>query len=129
MSEHRSAVLRKAESIVNGNRNATYGDPNQDFTRTGSFWGQYLAGVLDRQLDEMSVDADATFSREDVIDLVRFLIDGHDVGAMMILLKISRSCVSPGKGDHWVDLAGYAACAYDCLASDERITTKAEDVT
>lgn len=129
MSEHRKAVLQKAESIVNGNRNASYGDPNQDFRRTGTFWGQYLAGVVDRQLTEQGYDEDYQFSREDVIGLIESCVEPHDVGAMMILLKVSRSCVSPGKGDHWVDLAGYAACAYDCLASEDMVTTKAEDVS
>jgi hypothetical protein len=30
---------------------------------------------------------------------------------MMILLKIVRSKNSPTKADHYVDMAGYAACA------------------
>jgi hypothetical protein len=29
---------------------------------------------------------------------------------MMALVKVSRISTSPSKLDHWVDLAGYAAC-------------------
>lgn len=124
--DDRKALLAKADEIVNGNRNASYGDPNQDFARTSRLWGEYLAGVADRQMHEMGMTE--PFDREDVLELIRYLIDPHDVAMMMILLKVSRSCVSPGKGDHWVDLAGYAACGYDTLASTDQITTRAEDV-
>jgi hypothetical protein len=82
----RAEVLTMAESLVNGDRNAQYGDPRQDFRRTADMWSAYL-GVP---------------------------IAMHDVAAMMALLKVSRIRWSPGKLDSWVDLAGYAACGWDC---------------
>ena len=42
-------------------------------------------------------------------------IEQHDVAAMMALLKVSRIRWSPTKRDHWQDLAGYAACGWDCV--------------
>jgi hypothetical protein len=41
-------------------------------------------------------------------------LTGQDVAIMMILLKVSRLGWSPEVADHWLDVAGYAACGYDC---------------
>lgn len=83
---NRRGMLEEADACVNGDRNADYGDPIQDFRRTGQMWGAYL-GVP---------------------------VEPHDVAAMMCMLKVSRIRWSPTKRDNWVDLAGYAACGYDC---------------
>lgn len=42
----------------------------------------------------------------------------HDVAAMMALLKVSRIAWSPNRADHWLDLAGYAACGFECTVED-----------
>jgi hypothetical protein len=85
----RATLLFEAESIVNGDRNVQYGDPNADFARTAAMWSAFL-GVE---------------------------IQPWQVGAMMALLKISRISWSPEKYDSWLDLAGYAACGWDCVES------------
>lgn len=84
----RAEVLRTAESFVNGDRNAQYGDPSEDFKRTASLWNTYLGTDI---------------------------IKAHDVAAMMALLKVSRIHWSPNKKDSWIDLAGYAACGWDVV--------------
>lgn len=83
----RSQMLAEAASLVDGDRNADYGDPLQDFRRTAAMWSAY-AGIP---------------------------FQPHDVAAMMALLKLSRIRWSPEKRDSWVDLAGYAACGADCI--------------
>lgn len=88
---HRASLLFEAEALVNGDRNAQYGDPRQDFVRTATMWGAYL-GIE---------------------------IQAHDVAALMVLLKASRIRWSPTKRDSWVDLAGYAACGWHCAAPDD----------
>lgn len=85
---NRSGLLQEAGSCVNGDRNVDYGDPIEDFRRTADMWSAYLGNGVHLQ--------------------------PHDVAAMMSMLKLSRIRWSPGKRDHWVDLAGYAACGYDC---------------
>ena len=82
----RTGVLAEADELVNGERNNSYGPPRQDFQRTATMWSAYLG-----------------------IDIAP-----HDVAALMSMLKISRIRWSPDKRDHWVDLAGYAACGWDC---------------
>ena len=85
---HRRELLLGAEALVNGDRNVAYGDPRADFQRTATMWSAYL-GVE---------------------------VAPHDVAALMALLKLSRIRWSPGKQDSWMDLAGYAACGWDCAA-------------
>lgn len=86
----RADLLREAEGLVDGDRNAQYGDPNQDFKRTADMWTAYLDGKTE--------------------------LEPHDVAAMMALLKISRLRWSPEKRDSWADLAGYAACGWNTVA-------------
>lgn len=96
----RSDILAEAETLVNGDRNADYGDPNQDFQRTATMWSVYVNAVADRQSVELS----------DVV------LEPHDVAWMMVLLKASRSTTSPRKRDHYADAAGYIACGWDCVS-------------
>jgi hypothetical protein len=113
----RSRVLRAADQAVNGDRNAQYGDPNQDFQRTATFWNTYVRGLAERELDACSEDLKV--HAEEVLHMLEGLLLPGDVGAMQVLLKLSRSVVSPEKEDHWVDIAGYAACAADCHIDDD----------
>jgi hypothetical protein len=82
---HRKRILATADHAIHNDRNNQYGPPHQDFARTAKMWSAYL---------EVPISA-------------------HDVAAMMSLLKISRIAWSPQVEDHWVDLAGYAACGYE----------------
>lgn len=112
----RGELLADAAALVDGDRNAQYGDPNQDFRRTGILWSTYLHGVLERKA--------AAAGREippEIEDLLYTLVDPWDVGWMQILLKSSRSTVSPHKRDHYADTAGYSACGWDCARSDEPV--------
>ena len=84
---NRASILAEATELVNGDRNNQYGDPIQDFRRTADMWNAYVGQRL-------------------------FL--PHDVAAMIAMVKLSRIAWSPDKRDHWADLAGYAACGYDC---------------
>jgi hypothetical protein len=90
-ANRRAETLLTAESLVNGDRNVQYGDPNQDFARTADLWNAYL----DRRI-----------------------ITATDVAVMQSLLKISRISWNPKKLDSWVDLAGYAACGADCAGAE-----------
>lgn len=87
----RSELLQEAENLVNTERNAQYGDPRQDFQRTAQMWSAYLGVAIQPQ----------------------------DVAALMILLKCSRIRWSPEKYDSWVDVAGYAACGWHCVAPED----------
>ena len=82
----REKCLREACEIVNGARNQTYGDVEDNFERIATLWSVYLDTA----------------------------VTPIDVAMMMVLLKTAR--VSTGRVSHYddyVDVAGYAACAYE----------------
>lgn len=98
----RRDVLEEAADLIEGDRNAQYGDPNQDFQRTATMWNAYLSGVVERKRSDNGSITISDF------------IEPHDVAWMMSLLKASRATTSPGKRDHYVDAAGYLGCGADC---------------
>jgi uncharacterized HAD superfamily protein len=87
----RGDLLRESLALIDGDRNATYGDPHQDFQRTAE-----MLTVLKRH----KLLPDARF-------------EAHEVAEIMNLVKLSRLQWSPGKRDHWADIAGYAGCGHE----------------
>lgn len=79
MEPYHETVLEEAQRLIYGDRQASYGHPIEDFTRTGRMWGAIL-GVPD--------------------------VPPEKVGLCMVALKISRECHRP-KRDNLVDGAGY----------------------
>ena len=87
--EKREECLRTACEIVNGARQECYGDAEDNFQTIATLWETYLKATG--------------------FDVV---INSKDVAMMMILLKVARAA-APGKHlDNYIDIAGYAACAY-----------------
>lgn len=97
-SNERKQVLLDAASLIVGDRNEDYGDPHDDFGLTADLWQLYLTRITERKKG--------------------FIIEPHDVAVMMALLKISRLSWTPDKRDHWVDIAGYIGCGWDCVTRD-----------
>ncbi len=91
----REQILQDAITIIVGDRNVDYGDPYDDFSMTATLWESYIKRVAERT-GELSIQP-------------------HDVAAMMVLLKISRLSWTPDKKDHWMDIAGYVGCGWDCV--------------
>ena len=84
-------ILDTAARITRGDRNASYGPPDQDFRRTAGMWSALFGAKLK--------------------DGVTF--EPRDVAMAMILLKCSRES-HQRKLDNWVDIAGYARCGSKC---------------
>lgn len=93
----RTALLQDAERLINGDRNLQYGAPIDDFTVTAQMWESYLC----RTMETRNVEAPT--------------IEPHDVAVLLILVKISRLAQTPEKRDHWLDIAGYAGCGWECV--------------
>lgn len=82
----RVEALREAAKIVTQDRNATYGDPEINFTRTAKIWSVILGQN----------------------------ITNEQVAMMMIGLKMARFAQGSGfQPDTWIDIAGYAGCGYE----------------
>lgn len=93
----RAKLLIESASIIDGDRNTQYGDPIDDFSLTASMWEAYLRRIMvTRDTDEVCLEP-------------------HDVAVMMLLVKVSRLTQSPEKYDHWLDIAGYAGCGWECV--------------
>lgn len=107
--QDRHDIIMEADGLINGDRNAQYGEPSQDFRRTGVLWSVYLSGVLERKAAEYGVELTPQLRM-----LMGSLVDPWDVAWMQTLLKSSRSTVSPHKRDHYTDAIGYSACGWDC---------------
>jgi hypothetical protein len=83
------SILIEAARLVDGDRQADYGHPADDFKRIATIWSTLLENKLNTNLTS------------------------SEVGAMMIALKLSRTAFK-NKRDNWIDIAGYAHCADLC---------------
>ena len=87
-------VLLEALRLTSGDRQAQYGPPDQDFTRTAAMWSALFAS-------KMSAPFEA-----------------RDVAMAMICLKLSRE-THQRKRDNSVDGAGYFRCLHLCNKANE----------
>lgn len=101
MTTAREKVLDTAKKYVMENRNASYGEPEDNFGAISRLWNSYLYSRK-VALDPIGLDAFTT-------------IDPKDVAILMILVKVARLIESPGNEDNWIDIAGYAACGAECV--------------
>ena len=104
---HRTDILQEAITLINGERNSTYGDPLDDFSTTATFWNTYV---------QRTIEARGGLE-----------LKPHDVAVMMSLLKIARMSWSPDKRDHWADLAGYTGCGWDCVERQDNKASEPSD--
>jgi hypothetical protein len=86
----RAQILEEAISIICGDRNVQYGEPDADFRRTANLLNALEFNVSGKPLES------------------------HHIAIIGIALKLSRMTWSPEKRDHWLDVAGYAACGWEC---------------
>lgn len=89
----RKEILDAALKCVNGERDQTYGSPENNFNTIADLWNSYMDVLSDK-----------------VPDGEEWYLEGKDVAAMLALLKIARIASGQAKDDNWIDLAGYAAC-------------------
>lgn len=105
---NRKDILEAASKAVHAeDMDHDYGKPEDNFATIAELWSTYLGAVCD--------DPDIYLS-------------SRDVAAMMVLLKVARVATNE-KADHWVDIAGYAACGgeIDGTPGEETVTTYADN--
>lgn len=93
----RAKLLAQAMEITHHDRNANYGNPEDNFQHIANLWNDYLR-----------------VSNRDIV------LTPSDVAMFQILQKVARLGNNPNHFDSAVDIAGYAACLADC---QEQITT------
>lgn len=92
VSPPRSDILRDAHAAICNDRNASYGEPRDNFSAIAQMWTIYLQKKLGH-LENLSA---------------------KDVGDLFILAKMGRNIHGNTTRDTYVDIAGYAACAWEC---------------
>lgn len=93
MTTPAGSLLRHAADIVDGARNTQHGDKERSFACIADFWEVYLR--------HRSAKYPAGPARRP--------LDGSDVAAMQVLLKLARSLYGEPIQDHFIDMAGYSA--------------------
>ena len=84
-------MLAEAKRCVCGERDQSYGGPEDSFRLIAKLWEPYVKEKI--------------VPKGTLVD-----IEPEDVAIMMGLLKVARLASNPKHMDSWVDLAGYAAC-------------------
>lgn len=82
-------IAAKASDLVGGDRDRQHGAKRDNFERIAKAWNAWLA-----------------IRKEPAAPL-----DAHDVGVMMVFMKMARTQSGSLNIDDYVDAAGYAACA------------------
>lgn len=80
-SQRAGAICATAADLVNNDRNAVYGDAEQNFTETGALWA-------------------VVFGHE---------VTAEQVAVCMALVKVARLIKTPNHADSWTDGVGYLA--------------------
>lgn len=93
----RGAILREAETLITGDRNKNYGNPTENFDTTAALWNAQLGHKL-----KPGESFTAT-----------------DVALLMVQLKMARLKTSTSKRDHYLDIAGYIACGWECQETED----------
>lgn len=105
MDMTRAEILDTAKQIVTTDRNARYGEPENNFAVTAEYWNHYITTTKD----------------------VCLYLSATDVAIMMALFKIGRiSTARDMNEDSYIDAAGYIACAAECAAIEEESIAKSE---
>lgn len=105
MGTERGSVLLEAHKIINGDRQQSYGNPEDTHAVIADMWNGYLQGLARVYGDEFSFP----------------YLTNVDVAHMMVLFKISRQINGAGKRDSVVDACGYMALSWDMAEEKERL--------
>ena len=97
---NKNDILDKAKSIINGERQGTYGNAEDSFSVIAQMWTAYLG----RDLTSV------------------------DVANMMILMKVARNSSGVYKDDNWIDICGYAALGGEIQAKYDYGSTSVDPI-
>jgi len=95
----REKIIQEAAQCVLRDRNATHGEPENNFRDIADLWTAYLG----------------------------YEINATQVSCMMALMKIARLKHNSAHRDSWVDLVGYAACGAGVALHSSRIGVNDEN--
>lgn len=95
----RSEILKRADEIINGQREQDYGAAERNFGLIGQLWTVYLD----------------------------HLVTAQDVANMMTLFKIARIKTGRGTEDSYIDAVGYMACGGEIATEENKSPVTVEE--
>jgi len=98
----KESILDTASRIINGERQDSYGAPEDSFQISAEYWSTYLNGKFKKRTPDF-----------------KFVLDPVDVANMMVLFKQARKLGQKPKRDNYIDACGYEALAADRLSTWE----------
>ena len=102
----RARVLLDGVELTEGDRNLTYGDPEINLSLQAALWDLYYGHCAGKYPP------------------------AHQAAMQHIFAKIARiACGSSGHRDNYVDLATYAAIAWECAEPVPRVNVSASNDT
>ncbi len=108
----RGKILMQALDIINGDRQDTYGKPEDSFELIAEYWNSYLIRL------QKNILKNKGFNPKEY-KLVP-MIDCKGVAEMMMLFKIARMSGQKPNLDNYLDLVGYAGIAADMVEEDSK---------
>jgi hypothetical protein len=105
-------ILMQALDIINGDRQDTYGKPEDSFELIAEYWNSYLIRL------QKNILKNKGFNPKEY-KLVP-MIDCKGVAEMMMLFKIARMSGQKPNLDNYLDLVGYAGIAADMVEEDSK---------
>lgn len=100
-------ILKEADTIINGDREKTYGHPSKNLAAIAAYWSIHINTKYNKNIT-LTVD---------------------DVCGMMVLMKQARLANDPYHHDSMVDIAGYIALQNKCQEANSAINTVATPKT
>lgn len=94
----RAAILEEAAQIVDRDRNATHGEPEDAFAIIAQRWSVTLSQIVGQPMQ----------------------IEPWHVGLLMADFKAGRIIGNPAHRDSWADVIGYLACAAELALREAR---------
>jgi hypothetical protein len=92
----RGKALKKALEIINGERQDSYGNPEDSFALIAEYWSTYLRAKKKKSGSDTSIYP-------------------QEVAEMMALFKIARMSGQKTTADSYADCAGYIGLAGDMI--------------
>ena len=103
----RGKILKQALDVINGERQDSYGNPEDSFQLIAGYWNTYLIALQKNILAANGFDLDDY----KLVDM----LSAKEVAEMMMLFKIARMSGQKPCVDNYTDLAGYAGIAGDMV--------------
>jgi len=103
--------LMEAHKTITGDRQDSYGAPENSFQLIANYWSTYLGHLEETLINDMNLDPTTYLGLPP--------LKAKDVAHMMLLLKTDRCSGQASCRDNYIDIQGYAAIAADVLLNQE----------